>query len=444
MSLEILTAEEWNNYTPQQKQAYRKRLFITRPNDRHVCIECGQTVGKPKGDHSISWSIIKELKVGNKKEWVTQPNTSVCLITGGDHVPKHTPWVIDGEKIYLDSPAIVDYQAALLAYYRIVGFPHFHLDDDLNKRKEFKAFLKTKYKGIFRRNNSGVRELNQSMAGVGLAWVYHPHHWSVQCNNMKTCMEVFEDDKLFMKAIKKRMQYGVYLRPAGIRKSLGTFTGTQRCSNFRPTAAAAIYDAFLPDKGGVVWDPSCGFGGRLLGAMLCDKVTKYLGTDPATATFHGLEQMRDELLPMLKEFTGRELVVDIYQEGSEVDKPWIEKGSVDLCFTSPPYFNCEKYSNEDSQSYKQFPTPNEWLNGFMKRTLANCHKALHNDGTLVINLAGVKSAPNLAIEFCDMAKNNGWVLVEEAKLLLAKMMGTRNNDDNAFKSEPVFVFKKRT
>lgn len=435
----ILTTLDWDNYTPQQQQDYRDRLFVTRPNDRHVCTVCGETISEADKGGKV-WVVVKYEGVGSKKKWVMQPDTSVCTM-GGDHTAEHTPWVIDGEKVYLGTPAMLEYQAALLAYFRLkvpveANFPHFKMTAK-EREDEFRKFLKARYTNVYRDN-----ELNQSMAGIGLAWVYHPHHWRVQCNKMKTPMEVFESDELFPKAIIKRMRYGTYISEAGIRKALGTFTGTQRCSNFRPTAAAAIYDAFLPPEGGVVWDPSCGFGGRLLGAMLCAKVTKYLGTDPASETFRGLEQMRDELLPLLEEFTGRKLVVDIHQEGSEVPKPWIERGSVQLVFTSPPYFDTEKYSDEESQSYKLFPTRDAWLHGFMKQTLANAYDALCNDGTLVINLANVKSAPDLAKDFRVMAEDNGWVLVQEAKLLLAKMMGTRNNDD-AFKAEPVFIFKKK-
>ena len=42
------------------------------------------------------------------------------------------------------------------------------------------------------------------------------------------------------------------------------------------------------------------------------------------------------------------------------------KKSLDLCFTSPPYFDTEKYSDEDTQSYKKFPTEDGWVNGFFE------------------------------------------------------------------------------
>lgn len=67
-----------------------------------------------------------------------------------------------------------------------------------------------------------------------------------------------------------------------------------RSPTFTPTAAAAIYHKFLPEEGGVVWDMSAGFGGRLLGALACDRVDKYIGTDPNPLSVDGLREMTDE------------------------------------------------------------------------------------------------------------------------------------------------------
>ena len=70
-----------------------------------------------------------------------------------------------------------------------------------------------------------------------------------------------------------------------MRSMLRRYSGTQMVSNFRPTAAAAMYNIFCdvdsPLEGttaGTVWDPSMGYGGRLLGAITAG--VNYIGTDP--------------------------------------------------------------------------------------------------------------------------------------------------------------------
>ena len=62
-----------------------------------------------------------------------------------------------------------------------------------------------------------------------------------------------------------------------------------------------MYDKFLEKstplfggKTGTTWDMSCGFGGRLLGAIAAD--VNYIGTDPCgPKRFEGLEEIKERL-----------------------------------------------------------------------------------------------------------------------------------------------------
>ena len=74
----------------------------------------------------------------------------------------------------------------------------------------------------------------------------------------------------------------------------------------------------------------------------------------------------------------------MYKLGSEEFRP--ERESLDLCFTSPPYFDTEKYSDEETQSYKKFPTLDGWIDGFMRKTIDNCRYGLKPNGRLIINI----------------------------------------------------------
>jgi hypothetical protein len=256
-----------------------------------------------------------------------------------------------------------------------------------------------------------------------------------------TPVELFRDDDLFLKAIEKRMKMGHAPTASGMRKMLRSFSGTQSVSNFRPTAAAALYHRFLPERGGIVWDPSAGFGGRLLGAIACDKVERYIGTDPASHTMDGLREMAEELVPMAEEFGRRALEVELHQVGSEDFVP--ERNSLDCVFSSPSYFGWEHYSDEASQSHIKFPTQDEWLHGFIGATLSNCAYGLKRSGILAINIASVAAYPNLARAFLRFAEDHGWRLIETLRLQLSKMVGLKHIGKGAFKTEPVFVFKKK-
>ena len=151
---------------------------------------------------------------------------------------------------------MMQFKQEIFDYYRGYGFPLFNLSPEQREHK-FKTLIEYDHSTLL---NNGI--VHQTMHGLSLSWHYHPHRWSIKCGNMKTPLEIFNDDSLFKKAIDKRIKYGTYISDSGIRKTLCTYSGTQAVSNFRPTVAAAIYHKYMP-KDGTTWDMSIGFGGRL-------------------------------------------------------------------------------------------------------------------------------------------------------------------------------------
>ena len=71
-----------------------------------------------------------------------------------------------------------------------------------------------------------------------------------------------------------------------------------------------------------------------------------------------------------------------------------------MCFTSPPYFDTEKYSEEPTQSYIKFPKENDWISGFLIKTIKNCHYGLKNEGYLALNIA--KTFEGLSSDFVSV------------------------------------------
>lgn len=341
------------------------------------------------------------------------------------------------------------YIPALARLWRKRGFPFYELDF-AQKQKELGSLLEYDHARVI---SNGV--VKQTMHGLSLAWSYFPHAWGVRCGDRRTPLEVFNEDALLQKAILKRVIWGDVLKvgrypekpPAlgltasSLRKGLRTLSGTQAVSNFRPTAAAAIYHKYLPEEGGVTWDMSMGWGGRLLGAVACPKVKKYIGCDPSKETFAALKVMEAEIKRLLPE---RELETDLYMLGSETleMRAALPPNSVALAFSSPPYFDCERYSKEETQSYLKFPTADAWITDFIGQTLDNCAHCLKPDGILAINIADVSSYPNLTRDFVKYAEAHGWELVETLNLALSSMMGTRKKQTETHKYEPIYVFKK--
>jgi hypothetical protein len=322
---------------------------------------------------------------------------------------------------------------ALFAHYRANGFPVYDLSPR-ERAERLAALMAFDHSTIFKN-----RVIRQTMHGMGLCWHFHPHMWDIRCGGKKTPMEVFLDDRLFKQTLAKRLEMGGYVTDGGIRKSLANYSGTQRVSTFRPTAAAAIYRELLPAKGGVTWDFSGGFGGRLLGAIACRHVRKYIATEPSTMTMEGLQEMAAELVPM----SGRRIKVELHYVGSEDFVP--DRNSLDLVASSGPYFANERYSDEPTQSYIKFPTRHEWLEGYMGGTLANARHGLKPGGSLAVNIANVPSYPRLEADFLKLAKRDGWKLRATLQIEMSQMLGTkgfRAGTGKQYKTEPLFVFSK--
>jgi DNA methylase len=277
----------------------------------------------------------------------------------------------------------------------------------------------------------------QTREGLKLAWSYFHHRWGIECSDKQSPMQVFEDEESLRTGLKKVR----YLSPQGINEktvqhNIGITSGAQTVSNFRPTAAGAIYRYFLPPsrfpKGGVVWDMSMGFGGRLFGAMACGAVSKYIGTDPSTPTFEGLQRI-------VEEFNFHERT-ELHKLGSQEFVP--DHESLDLCFTSPPYRDTEKYTNEETQSYKEFDTKEKWLHGFMEQTLRNCHRGLKPGAICAVNIESVKSYPTVCEDMIKVAEQLGFKLVDVLKLTLSRLPGSKLKATQPYKYERVFVFQR--
>jgi hypothetical protein len=318
-------------------------------------------------------------------------------------------------------------------YYRRHGFPHYTIRED-EKHLHLKKLSEFNVDKIFIDN-----KIIQTMHGLRLAWTYFPHFWEVRCGNAKKSpMEVFLDDELFKSTIRKAWNWQLkhykgedpnsernVFHENRLRQSLKIYSGTQSVSNFRPTAAKLIYEKFGGD--GVVWDMSCGWGGRLLGFLSSKNTKHYIGTEPSTKTYNGL-------IEMSKDFSYINKQVSIYKQGSETFVP--QKETLDLCFTSPPYFDTEKYSNEDTQSYKKFPSKDEWLDGFLKKTIENCFYGLKKGGYMLFNIANTPKYKFIEEETQKIAKSLNFKQEETIQLTLSSVMGA------GYKYEPIFVFKK--
>ena len=147
------------------------------------------------------------------------------------------------------------------------------------------------------------------------------------------------------------------LRPTQLRTALELVTG-ENVTNFKAQNAKAIAEHLLV-LWGRVYDYSCGYGGRLLGIVPSNFKYDYIGVEPNTETVKYLNYLND----IIDEATG--VRGTIVQSVSEEYQP----KDIDLAFSSPPYFNLEKYSDEETQCMVRYKTEDEWFEGYVTPTI---------------------------------------------------------------------------
>ena len=156
-------------------------------------------------------------------------------------------------------------------------------------------------------------------------------------------------------------------------------------SQFKPSIAKAFYDYF----GSVnVLDFSAGWGDRLAG-FYCGETTKsYVGIDP-NSTNHPNYKRQVEFYKKHQTFFEEQKQVELICSPAEDVDYSKYHDHFDMVFTSPPYFNVEKYSTEDTQSYIRYKDIDSWNKNFLHKTIGKIVPTIKSGGILAVNIADV-------------------------------------------------------
>jgi SAM-dependent methyltransferase len=194
-----------------------------------------------------------------------------------------------------------------------------------------------------------------------------------------------------------------------------------------------VAEHLCPNLWGRVYDYSAGYGGRLLGITTSNMRYDYTCIDPNTETVDRLNYLNT-----LVANSG-----NVIQNVSEEYQP----EDMDLAFSSPPYFNLEKYSDEETQCMVRYTTLDEWFDGYVAPTMANIKRGLNNDGIFATNIADYKSYGNKEYQvverWIETAEKIGFKYNGMIKMMLNTRPGVGNDKlAGREKFEGVYIFKK--
>lgn len=235
---------------------------------------------------------------------------------------------------------------------------------------------------------------------------------------------------------------------------IGTYTATQ----FKPNVAKALYENH---NAKIVLDTSCGWGDRLAGFYATNCTQVYVGCDPNPEVFETYKTQCLEYERLLgsnptiietdKYFkvVGKK-TVEIYNLPSE-DMDYTQyQNYFDFYFTSPPYFETEKYgsNNHDTQSWSRYTTFDSWKYDFFFKVNRCVYDCLKDDGYMMINIIepsiGNGKRGNLCDDMVDniCAYNNAFYLGKIGMRMQARPHKIISADKNSIFVEPIWVFRK--
>jgi len=216
----------------------------------------------------------------------------------------------------------------------------------------------------FKRINTGNKASN---------YFQQVNRWSVDGSVSPGPQRTWESEK-FMTSL-MGSAYSLKL-PKINRNVLRTMIGLRKyiCAQFKPNVAKVLYDKL----------------GRLAGFYASETSEYYLGIDPRKENHPIYEEQAEFYHKHMTVFEVQKKCNFIESPAEEVDFTKY-KDFFDTVFTSPPYFNVERYSYDETQSWVRHKEINEWNENFLQKTLKNLWCSVKSGGYLLVNISDVYS-----------------------------------------------------
>jgi len=160
------------------------------------------------------------------------------------------------------------------------------------------------------------------------------------------------------------------------------------CSQFKPNVAKALYDFIEAEN---VLDISAGWGDRLCGFFASEYGEHYVGIDPRKEN-HPIYEQQAQFYTKHNGFFETDKKATFHCSPAE-DMDYSEYTDYfDIVFSSPPYFNVERYSYDDTQSWVRYKNIDAWNEQFLHKTIEKVWPTIRKGGYLAMNIADVYAA----------------------------------------------------
>lgn len=228
-------------------------------------------------------------------------------------------------------------------------------------------------------NTTTFKKGSQFKPGMKMCQHFCDNFWNIQSSKGLSFADAWKDPVIMDKVRLWGLSGMSNLWLSWIRRAVFMAAGLPNSSFYRPHFSKQIA-MMTGKKEGLLFDSCAGWGGRMLGTVA--NGWKYVGCDPNVETFDRLNKMVD-FLEIHENVTLHNLPVEDFDIES--------LKNVDVVLTSPPYFNLEVYTSDETQSYNKFDTYEVWRDLWLYPLIDRCLNILSDDGISawnVMNFAG--------------------------------------------------------
>lgn len=306
----------------------------------------------------------------------------------------------------------------------LIPITYFNMDGIINEIRSVGTKIGKINNKVLQPSNIGQSLCNFWFPNMQTAYTYHDKQIGLKHR--------FYNDAKLRRAILICLKFKRSVLPTELKSALGLVSGNA-VQNYKPMYARAVYEYICPIFNGKILDFSSGYGGRMLGAMTSNLRYHYTGIEPNTETFRGL----DSLGALIAETNG-----STYTMTNTVSEEFCtDRGSIDAAFSSPPYFNLEVYSDEQSQCMHRYKSIDAWFDSYVEPTLNMLNNSLRDEGIYAVNIADYtveKKRFEIVNRWIELSKKCNFMHVDTLHMKLQ----ARPGGDKVGKQENIFIFKK--
>lgn len=215
--------------------------------------------------------------------------------------------------------------------------------------------------------------------GYNISLLFNPHRLTTPTHRNKSIFEGIQNSQKYRESFarflvdveNKVVPQCYYIKHIGLGSS-----NYQYVNEFQPYLARDIYKKYCKN-GDKILNPCAGWGGRLIGLASCMfENIEYVETDPSTRTYKGLIELKKFL----------KLNDNYKQYNLPFEDLKVQADYFDFVFTSPPYFDTELYSEEETQSYKKNKSYELWRDNFLYVMIDKIVYCMKKGGKCILNV----------------------------------------------------------